>query len=394
MSKVIVISVIVAAAVFASVTISVQKKAIEVPEVVAQDLAEIQMKICGNYALNYAMDQILSGKVPYEQGAFTQTFSADYQTNFNVTSGLIDSIKYIPNNTFDTLVVTSYVTTSYLGDNYSHQSFAGIGVEASGGEEQPPPVGPFTCAILSGDDMTFTGSGTTHCGEGNVHTNGYFKMTGSCKIEGNLSSCYRIWTTGSTKIFGDAYSPAWKGKSPGNVTGTAYTVTVPPIPIPVIDMTPFYQWAVDHGEYYTSTVQISGSQDIEPNGGLMWVNGYYMQSGSGDFIGGLIAKYEVQISGSGDHVKHPDHPYFPAIVSLEQGLQMSGSGKVHGLIYAPNGAIQKSGSGDVEGSMICGGKFKKSGSWNIMDYENSTPVPPGEGGGESNININIVYWQE
>jgi len=351
MSKVIVISVIVAAAVFASVTISVQKKAIEVPEVVAQDLAEIQMKICGNYALNYAMDQILSGKVPYEQGAFTQTFSADYQTNFNVTSGLIDSIKYIPNNTFDTLVVTSYVTTSYLGDNYSHQSFAGIGVEASGGEEQPPPVGPFTCAILSGDDMTFTGSGTTHCGEGNVHTNGYFKMTGSCKIEGNLSSCYRIWTTGSTKIFGDAYSPAWKGKSPGNVTGTAYTVTVPPIPIPVIDMTPFYQWAVDHGEYYT-------------------------------------------ISGSGDHVKHPDHPYFPAIVSLEQGLQMSGSGKVHGLIYAPNGAIQKSGSGDVEGSMICGGKFKKSGSWNIMDYENSTPVPPGEGGGESNININIVYWQE
>ncbi|HHE39212.1 MAG TPA: hypothetical protein ENL20_11670, partial [Candidatus Cloacimonetes bacterium] len=156
MSKVIVISVIVAAAVFASVTISVQKKATEVPEVVAQDLAEIQMKICGNYALNYAMDQILSGKVPYEQGAFTQTFSADYQTNFNVTSGLIDSIKYIPNATFDTLVVTSYVTTSYLGDNYSHQSFAGIGVEASGGEEQPPPVGPFTCAILSGDDMTFT----------------------------------------------------------------------------------------------------------------------------------------------------------------------------------------------------------------------------------------------
>ena len=388
MSKIIILSVVVAAAVFASVALTVQKRTSEGADVLSTDLLEMQGRACGNYALNYALDQVFNGHIPYEQGPYVQNFN-----NFNIQNGQIDSIKYIPNAAGDTLTITSFINTDYMGQSHPHQSLAGIGVTATGGE-QPPPVGAFTCAILSGGNMTFVGTGTTYCGEGNVQTNSQFKMTGSCIIEGTLSSCIEIWTTGTTQIYGDAYSPTWRGASPGNVTGTAYTVTVPQIPIPVIDLLPFYQWAVDNGEYYPSTVQISGSQDIEPNGGLMWVNGYYQHSGSGDFIGGLIAKYEVQISGSGDYLKHPDHPYFPAIVSVEQGLQMSGSGEVQGLIYAPNGAIQKSGSGDVTGSMICGGIFNKSGSWNIMEYENSTPVPPGGGGGQSGININIVYWQE
>ncbi len=49
----------------------------------------------------------------------------------------------------------------------------GADTPGSGGTSNPPPQGAWACAIISGDDMTWTGSGMTDVGSGKIHTNRY-----------------------------------------------------------------------------------------------------------------------------------------------------------------------------------------------------------------------------
>jgi hypothetical protein len=245
----------------------------------------------------------------------------------------------------------------------------------SGGTSNPVPQGAWACAILSGDDMTWSGSGMTDVGTGKIHTNGKDKHTGSCKITGNLSSCVRIWCTGSTQIYGDTAAPLYKGASPGNIHGTAYKGHVAPIAIPDLDLTPYYNWALAHGEVYNGNKKITKGE-VKPNGGIMWVNGKLRMSTSDNMIGCFIATGDLDITGSGDQIKVGD---FPAVISRDGDIDISGSGKFHGLMYAKNGDFDKTGSGDVVGSIICAGEFDKAGSWEDMAYEYSEPTPPGGG---------------
>jgi hypothetical protein len=115
-------------------------------------------------------------------------------------------------------------------------------------------------------------------------------------------------------------------------------------------------------------------------------------------IGCFIANGAVKITGSGDQIKVGD---YPAFVSLTKKNDQAGSGKVHGLIYSGKSgtlSFDRSGSGDVTGSIISKGNFDASGSWSAMAYENSTPVPPasggGGGGGSSGDRVGVIAWQK
>jgi hypothetical protein len=245
-------------------------------------------------------------------------------------------------------------------------------------------------AIVSGGDMTWTGSGTMNIGGGKIHTNGKYKHTGSSVLNGNLSSCIRIWCTGSTQINGNTATPIYKGSAPANITGTITIGAVPIINIQNIDLTPYYNYALAHGEVYDGNKRIS-TGEVKPNGGIMWINGNLRMSTSDNMIGCFIATGDVDITGSGDQIKVGD---FPAIISRDGDIDISGSGKFHGLIYAKNGDFDKSGSGDVTGSIICAGEFDKSGSWSAMTYENSKPLPPGETATPSDTKISPTAWQK
>ena len=124
MSKIIVLSVVVAAAVFASVAVTVQKRTSEVSDVISADLNEIQGRACGNLAMSYAIKQVQDGFIPFTQEGYLETFP-----NFNVLSGSIDSIRYTTNAAQDTIQIISYVNTSYMGQDIFHKSQAGIGLQ-------------------------------------------------------------------------------------------------------------------------------------------------------------------------------------------------------------------------------------------------------------------------
>jgi hypothetical protein len=266
-----------------------------------------------------------------------------------------------------------------------------IGAPGGGGGT---PQGCFAYAIIAGGTMTWTGSDTCNAGGGKVHCNGNYKMTGSQIITGAcVSSCGQLWSTGSSKIQADAMAKTWKGSSPGNVSGVALTTNLAAVAITNLDLTPYYNYALSKGMVYSGDQHFMGSGDIAPNGGIMWVNGNLKFSGSGRLIGCFIATGDLDYSGSGDQIQTNN---WPAFVSRDGNIDISGVGSKHGLIYARIGTFDISGSGAIYGSIICGGNFDKSGSWSFMCYQDSTPTPPGAGGGtpgKNPDNVVITAWK-
>jgi len=220
-------------------------------------------------------------------------------------------------------------------------------------------------------------------------------MTGSKKVIGDISSCERIWLVGSTKITGDAAAPTltYSGTA---ISGTKTVGPVTAVTIPDIDLTPYYNQALANGQVYAGNQHFSGSDDLAPAGGVMWVNGDLRVSGSGQLIGCFIATGDIDITGSGDQVQVEK---YPAFVSRDGDIDISGSGKSHGLIYVRVGDFDKTGSGDHTGSIICNAAFDAAGSWCTVVYEDSTPVAPGGGGGGGGgstpaDNIGVSAWQK
>jgi hypothetical protein len=178
--------------------------------------------------------------------------------------------------------------------------------------------------------------------------------------------------SGSGDINGSIKTPTLTKSGSGRIDGTTSLGPVANVSIPVIDLTPYYNHAYANGQVFSGRT-ISGSTNITIPGGVMWVNGNFTYSGSGDVNGSIFATGDITISGSGDFTAAST---YPAIVSRDGNIVMSGSGKVSGLIYSRIGDLTKSGSGDVTGSIICGRNFTKSGGWNTLTYENSAPIPP------------------
>ncbi|MCW8965746.1 MAG: hypothetical protein OQK82_03535 [Candidatus Pacearchaeota archaeon] len=247
----------------------------------------------------------------------------------------------------------------------------------------------FDNGIFAGGDITWTGSGSCNCGSAPVFCNGYYGMSGSSNIYADVYACDGLSRTGSSDIYGNAFAPLVHQTGSGDISGTVTTGPVDTIEMPVIDLTPYYNHAAANGEVHGSSVHLTGSSDYVVPGGIMWVNGDFKRSGSGDFRGCVIATGDVDISGSGDYYKEEK---YPLAVSINGELKCSGSGRYEGLLYAQNGDFTKSGSGDVVGSIICRGDFKKSGSWSVLSYVQSIPVPPGSSGNSNTVSL--LSWKE
>lgn len=253
--------------------------------------------------------------------------------------------------------------------------------EGGPGDTNHPGIGAFAYAILSGGTMDWSGSGTLNAGGGKIHSNGKNNMVGTKEVIGNFSSSVSVTLKGSTKISGDANAPTISVAGGATVTGTKTEGPVPAVTIPDIDLTPYYNEAVKNGQVTNgSPYHVGGSGDFVIPGGILWVNGDFKWSGSGNIVGCVIATGNIDWGGSGDHIKYGD---YPAFISRDGDISYSGSGKTHGLIYAKTGTYDRSGSGAHWGQIICNGAFDASGSWDLLTYENSTPVPPSGGGSGS-----------
>ncbi|MEI6808154.1 MAG: hypothetical protein WCN95_05480 [bacterium] len=289
------------------------------------------------------------------------------------------------------------VVASVMADLYNYSASTNGSSGGSGGSGGGIGVGAYGYTIASKGNMGWSGSGDTILAPGGkIHSNGSFKMTGSPKVTGGISSCIKIWLTGSTHITGNAAAPEFNVAADA-ITGTKMVGSVPAVTMPGFDDTAYLKWAQDHGAYYVGNQHFS-SGDVVPNGGIMYVKGDLKISSAGKMVGCFIATGNIDITGSGDQIKVAG---YPAFVSMTGDIDIAGSGKSHGLIYAVLGDFDKTGSGDHVGTILCEQVFDAAGSWNLLAYEDSTPVPPGvvppTGGGSSSTpidNIGISAWQK
>ena len=235
----------------------------------------------------------------------------------------------------------------------------------------------FDYAMLCGGTFYFRGCGDISSTAGMppqtlIHANSDMDIRGEAAANVGVSSSTEVAIGNNITIDGDVTAPNLDYTiSKVTITGVASEQSVPFVPIPDIDLTPFYNWARDHGEIYNN---FSSSSSYTPNGGILWVNGNVMISSHAVINGSIIATGDVKISGAVD-INAPANGF--AIASRDGSINITSSGDITGLIYAKVGDYDHTANGQVIGQVIVGGNIKKGGNSDIWLFRKTDLMPPG-----------------
>ena len=250
----------------------------------------------------------------------------------------------------------------------------------------------FEYAMISGDTLTFTGCGDiiSTNGDPRLHANNDMIISGDAHTGIDASSSTKI-TVKNVTVDGDISAPILNVHGKATVTGDENTQTVPLVPIPDIDLTPYYNWANDNGEVKNGFSMSGGT--YTPVGGILWVNGSVTLSGHYTFNGSIIATDGIHLAGQGD-VK-PTTCAFALVTRDGPEIKNQTTGTVEGLIYAKNGDYTHTANGRVEGQIIVQGDINKAGNSDVLVYKQSIPTPPGgtppSGTGDL---VGVSAWQK
>ena len=120
MGKILLIAVFIIIAIFAAITITIQRHSSKVPEMLSENLAEQQAANLAAYALGYGINKFLDGNVTFYDSI---TGYIDDFTPLEVLDGSIDSIKFT-NESDGSIRINSYVTYNINDETVNHQSSA------------------------------------------------------------------------------------------------------------------------------------------------------------------------------------------------------------------------------------------------------------------------------
>jgi hypothetical protein len=266
-----------------------------------------------------------------------------------------------------------------------------VSVQDIGGSSEDDSVlsgEAFQYAILCGGTFTFRGCGTIYSPSGTAkfHSNGALDNRGSTHANINLSSSVAI-TSGKVTFGGDITAPSFGLHNQAVVLGTKTQAAVPVVAIPDIDLTPYYNWALKHGEVHNG---FSTSSSYTPNGGIIWVNGDATVSSHAVISGSIIATGNIHISGQADI--NPTICAF-SVASRDGNINVTSSGTLNGLVYAKTGGLDHTANGEIRGQIIVNGNIKKGGNSDIMTaFATYVPSPPG--GSVTTDYIAITAWQK
>ncbi len=285
----------------------------------------------------------------------------------------------------------AFVTTT--GTCGSATSVSIISVQDIGGSSDDGTViggEAFEYAILCGGTFDFQGCGTiiSPLGQSRFHANGIMDNRGNTHALIDLSSSTKI-TSGKVTFGGDITAPDFGLHNQATVLGTKTQTAVPAVEIPDIDLTPYYNWALDHSEIYSG---YSSSSSYTPNGEILWVDGDVTISGGPGttFSGSIIATGDIHISGQVD-VTPTDCSF--ALASRDGNITITTSGRITGLVYAKTGDLQHTANGEIAGQIIVNGNINKAGNSDIItSFAVNVPSPPG--GNTITDYIAITAWQK
>jgi len=230
----------------------------------------------------------------------------------------------------------------------------------------------FSYAILCGGDFDFRG-----CGSISGSDKSFFHSNGRMFIRGNVDALIDLSTSSTIKIRGAHV-----------VVSGEMTEHAPVVPIPDIDLTPFYNWANDHGEVHEGGITITS--DYTPDGGILWVNGDVKISTDSTISGSVIATGDIRITAHA--TVNPTTCAF-GLVSRDGDILLTAWSTLSGLIYAKNGNFHDTAHSQITGQIIVKGDIDTTGQGDILaGYVQNIPAPPGTT--PSTDNIVVAAWQK
>lgn len=247
----------------------------------------------------------------------------------------------------------------------------------------------FNYAILCGSTFTFRGCGNISGGDGRprLHSNATLDIRGSAGVDLDIQSSTKISIGNNITINGSVKAPVLDYRpNKVTITGGATVGPVPLVTIPDIDLTPYYNWALAHGEVKDGFSLSGGTYNA--NGGIIWVNGNVQISGHAVVNGSIIATKDIKISGQAD-INQTGFGF--ALASRDASIDYTSSGTTRGLIYAKTGNFKQTANGRIEGQLIIKGTIDKGGSSDVVVFSKTVLTPP-YGGDQGDI-VGISAWQ-
>lgn len=245
----------------------------------------------------------------------------------------------------------------------------------------------FDYAVLSGGTFNFRGCGTVSGIK--MHSNSSLDIRGSAGSNLDISSSVAI-STGNVTINGSLTAPDVSTHKKATITGGTTETSVPPVTIPDIDLTPYYNWAQKNGEVHSG---FSTSSSYTPVGGVLWVNGDVQISSHAVINGSIIATGNIHISGDADI--SPTTTAF-AMASRDGDITHTSSGTINGLVYVKTGDYSQTANGELVGQLIVNGTIKKGGNSDIINYVRSVPTDPDPSAGTTPTTAwpVVAAWQK
>jgi hypothetical protein len=251
----------------------------------------------------------------------------------------------------------------------------------------------FNYAWATMGDINMVGNMTMNMGKGKIRSKGKFYANGNQTIIGNIYSSSNIYIKNLT---GTGMAPVVTGCS----GGTVVVSNLPPLYVPIIDLTPYCVAASNNGCYSNGNVTLPSG--YSPPGGILYVNGNLTFS-PGTYSGCFIASSNISMSGgNASFIFTQNTNGYPVMATVNGGIELQGGAQsvfvFTGLIYvaSASGSFNKSGNGEVNGVgtiMTRGGGISKNGGWSGMLYTNSTPVYPGTTS-STNYTVGVTVWQK
>ncbi len=223
-------------------------------------------------------------------------------------------------------------------------------------------------AFFTNANLKLTGGGAVNKNVegGDTHSNQNTELSGHVTLTGAASS------TGTMSVTGAA--SAADGATDGE----------PPIAFPKLDFDHYYAIAEANSEVYDGDVQLNGN--YSPTGGVMWVNGNVKTKSHVNFNGLLIVTGDIHQASQFTQVQYDD---YPALVSRNGNMHLSGQTETEGLIIAQTGSIDLTGVCTINGSIMAWGDIFTRGNWGVVNFTAQEPELEDDGG----RTVEILVWE-
>ena len=265
-----------------------------------------------------------------------------------------------------TPIGSQYVVVNSVGECGNAESEVEVLIEDTNYADYDS-IEAFTKAIAAGGTAAVSGNGFLSA-SGNtptIHSNDKITVNGNISVSVDIASSTEIDLKNKT-IDGSATAPVVS--SSGTATGGKVVTSVPPISIPTIDLTPYYNRAVANSTFYTAlngTYEIKS--DIAPAGGILYVDGDVKIYAN--VTGTVIATGNITVVGGG--VKESGSGI--AMASDTGNIVLRSTGDSEGLVYSRTGDFEMNASGGtLTGQVIVGGEVSKTGGASMI-FEPSPP---------------------